>query len=66
MKKCKLYRTPDYDWAKIGEAAFHDKKADGNSVTVITVGEIGRFEMKKMPCREVIETAKTVLEGLKK
>ena len=64
LKKCNLYRTLDYNWEKITEAAFHDKKADGDSVTVITVSEIGSFEMKKMNCLDVINMAKTVLEGL--
>ncbi|MBQ9691685.1 MAG: 3-dehydroquinate synthase [Clostridia bacterium] len=65
LKKCGLYRELEYDWEKIAEAAFHDKKADGNTVTVTTVSEAGSFEMKKMGCLEVIERAKTVLEGLK-
>ena len=65
LKKCKLYRTIDYDWKKITEAAFHDKKADGDSVTVTTVADIGSFEMKKMKGLEVIELAKSVLEGIK-
>ena len=65
LKKCKLYRTLDYDWERITEAAFHDKKADGDSVTVTTVSDIGSFEMKKMKCLDVIELAKSVLEGIK-
>ena len=39
--------------------------ADGNTVFVTTVNEIGSFDMKKMTCLEVIEKAKTVLEALK-
>lgn len=65
LKKCKLYRTLDYDWERITEAAFHDKKADGDNVTVTTVSDIGSFEMKKMKCLDVIELAKSVLEGIK-
>ena len=65
LQRCGLYRTPSYDWDKITEAAFHDKKADGNAVTVITVSEIGRFEMKTMHCPDVIDRAKNSLEGLK-
>lgn len=65
LKKCGLYRTLAYDWEAIAAAAFHDKKADGDAVTVIAVNEIGQFEMKTMPCLAVIETAKTCLEGLK-
>ena len=64
LKKCSLYRTLEYDWEKITEAAFHDKKADGDSVTITMVSEIGSFEMKKMNCLDVINMAKTVLEGL--
>lgn len=66
LKKCNLYRMVDYNWERITEAAFHDKKADGGSVTVITVNEIGSFEIKKMNCLDVIDRAKTVLEGLGK
>ena len=62
LKKCNLYNTPDYDWDKITEAAFHDKKADGDTVTVTTVSKIGSFEMKKMRCLEVISLAREVLE----
>ena len=58
LKKCELYNLIDFDWEKIAEAAFHDKKADGEYVTVTTVGEIGEFELKKVKCSEVIEMAK--------
>lgn len=64
LKKCDLYRTMEYDWDTIAKAAFHDKKADGDTVTVITVSEIGCFEMKAMPCAQVIAMAKNCLEGL--
>ena len=63
LKKCNLYRTLEYDWERITEAAFHDKKADGSYVTVTTVNEIGSFEMKAMSCLDVIEMAKRGLEG---
>ncbi len=65
LKKCGLYQALDYDWDKIAEATFHDKKADGDMVTVTTVSEIGSFEMRKVGCNELIEEAKKVLEGLK-
>ena len=65
LKKCNLYRTPTYDWDKIALAAFHDKKADGNTVTVTTVDEIGTFALKQMDCLDVIALAKAVLENLK-
>lgn len=64
LKKCGLFRVLEYDWDKIADAAFHDKKADGDSVTVTTVNGIGSFEMKKMNCLDVIEAAKACLEGL--
>ena len=64
LKKCGLYRTMEYDWDTIAKAAFHDKKADGDMITVITVSEIGCFEMKEMNGAEVIAMAKNCLEGL--
>ncbi len=64
LKRYGLYRRLQYDWEKIALAAFHDKKADGDSVTVVTVDEVGSFEMKKMNCLDVIELAKNSLEGL--
>ena len=63
LKKCNLYREMQFDWEKITEAAFHDKKADGNTVTVTMVNEAGSFEMKTIKCLEAIEMAKACLEG---
>lgn len=63
LKKCNLYRTLEYDWEKITEAAFHDKKADGDSVSVIMVNEVGSFEIKTMNCLDVIKLAKACLKG---
>ncbi len=61
LKKCGLYNAVELDWAKITEAAFHDKKADGDRVTVTLVKEIGRYELKTMKCLDVIDWAKTCL-----
>ena len=63
LEKCNLYREMAYDWEKITEAAFHDKKADGDTVTVTLVNEVGSFEMKTMNCKEVIALAKACLKG---
>lgn len=63
LKKCNLYNTIDFDWDKISEAAFHDKKADGDSVAVTLVNEIGEYEIKTLKCSQVTEMAKSCLEG---
>ena len=63
LEKCELYREIEFDWDEIEKAAFHDKKADGDMVTVTTVNEIGSFEMKTMKCLDVIELAKACLRG---
>lgn len=63
LKKCSLYNLIDFDWKKIGEAAFHDKKADGDSVTVTTVNEIGKHELRKMKFSQVMEMAENCLKG---
>lgn len=62
LKKCELYRKLEYDWEKIAEAAFHDKKADGDTVSVTIVNEVGSFEMKNEKSIDVINMAKKVLE----
>ena len=63
LKKCNLYRQLEYDWDQIAEAAFHDKKADGDSVTVTMVNEVGSFELKTMKNMDVVALAKKCLEG---
>ena len=63
LKKCGLYNLIPLNWEKIEAAAFHDKKADGDSVTVTLVPEIGSFELKKMKCSEIIDMAKACFEG---
>ena len=62
LKKCNLYNIIEFNWDKITEAAFHDKKADGEYVTVTMVPEIGSYELKKMKCNEVIDLAKKCFE----
>ncbi|MBQ2613724.1 MAG: 3-dehydroquinate synthase [Clostridia bacterium] len=62
LKKCNLYNLIAFDWDKITEAAFHDKKADGEFVTVTTVPDIGCFSLKTMKCSEVIAMAKNCFE----
>ena len=62
LKKCNLYNLIEFDWDKITKAAFHDKKADGEFVTVTTVSAVGCFELKTMKCSDVIETAKICFE----
>ena len=63
LKKCNLYRELRFNWEDITKAAFHDKKADGDTVTVTTVSEIGTFELKTVKCIDVIELAKACLKG---
>lgn len=63
LKKCGLYRVLRYDWNRITQAAFHDKKADSGSVTVTLVSEPGTYELKTMNCLDVMELAKACLEG---
>ena len=64
LKKCGLWRKLSYDWNRISDAAFHDKKADGDTVTVTVVNEIGSFELVTLKTSRVIEIAREVLEGL--
>lgn len=63
LKKCGLYNLIAFDWDRIMDAAFHDKKADGDSVTVTLVPEIGSYELRKLTFAEVIDMAKKCFEG---
>ena len=63
LKKCNLFNLIDFDWDKITKALVHDKKADGEFVTVTTIPEIGSFELKTTKCSELIEMAKKCFEG---
>lgn len=63
LRKCHLYQTPALDWDRIAKAMFHDKKADGGTVSVTMVGQPGQFEMKTLPCAEILELAKRCLKG---
>lgn len=64
LKKWNLYRQIPLEWDKIAKAAFHDKKADGELVTVTTVPEVGSFELKTIKCTEVVDMAKKCFEEL--
>ena len=63
LKKCNLYNIIDFDWDNIEKAAFHDKKADGEFVSVTVVSKPGTFELKTVRCNEVIEIAKDCFGG---
>ena len=52
----------NFDWDAISDAAFHDKKADGDTVTVTLVHDIGSFELKTVKCDDVIKMAKRCFE----
>lgn len=63
LKKCNIYREIQLDWERIAEIMFHDKKADGDTVTVTMVKEVGSYEIKKIKCLDVIELAKSCQKG---
>ena len=63
LKQCNLYNLIEFDWGRIEKAIFHDKKADGECVTVTMVSEIGNFELKTIPCHQLTELAKQCFEG---
>ncbi len=49
LKKLSLPTEFGFDITTVLDAVCHDKKADGNDITVIFVSEIGKYEMKKIP-----------------
>lgn len=63
LEKCGLYREMEYNWEEIEATALHDKKADGDMVTIIEVEKIGSFKMRKLDFGEVLKMAKSCLKG---
>lgn len=63
LKKCNLYNLFDFDWDKISEVMFHDKKADGDSVSVTMVNEIGKYEIKTLKFDQIFDMAESCLRG---
>ena len=49
LKKLNLPTMVSFDTDRIIEAMMHDKKMSGNNITVISVPEIGEFEMNDVP-----------------
>ena len=45
----------DLDLDKVYEAMLHDKKAAGGNITVVTVSEPGKFDLKSVPAQELRE-----------
>ncbi len=62
LKRYGLYRSVDYDWDRISAAMLHDKKADGASVSAVTVERIGECSVTSVSALELIERAKRVLD----
>lgn len=52
LKKLALPTDFDFDISTVLDAVCHDKKADGDDITVIFVPEIGKYEMKKISINE--------------
>lgn len=52
FKKFSLPTEFNFDISTVLDAVCHDKKADGNDITVIFVPEIGKYEMKKISINE--------------
>lgn len=63
LKKLNLPTEVSADASVIAEAVRHDKKAAGDSITVIYVPSVGSFEMRKCSLEEL---TKTVEECFKK
>ena len=61
LQRLDLPTTINCDAEAVIEACHHDKKASGDTVTVITVPEIGRFEMKTMSYSDFDSLVREVL-----
>ena len=55
LEKLGLPTQIEFDKAKVTEAIQHDKKFDGNNVTIVRVEEIGKYIMKKITKDELVD-----------
>lgn len=62
LKKVNLPYKLNYDATRVCKAMSHDKKFDGNKVTVIFVNKPGTFEMKKLGFDEMADITKKAFE----
>lgn len=62
LKKVNLPTKLNCDANRVCDAMSHDKKFDGNKVTVIMVNEPGNFEMKKIDSDELFVITKKSFE----
>lgn len=62
LKKLNLPTEYNFDTRKIIDAMRHDKKSDGDFITVVTVDKIGTYELKKMSYDNLTERFTSYLE----
>ncbi|MBR5313827.1 MAG: 3-dehydroquinate synthase [Clostridia bacterium] len=62
LKKLGLPTETEYSAEQLIEVCRHDKKTDGNSITVVKVNEIGKAELEKMSFTDYENLVKRVLE----
>ena len=60
LTKLGLPTSADVDADAVYNAMLHDKKSEGDSVTVVTVPEVGSFEMNKISFKELYPKIKTI------
>ena len=60
LEKLDLPTSAEKDADEIYAAVLHDKKSDGDRVTVVTVPEAGSFDMKKISIKELYPMIETI------
>ena len=60
LTKLGLPTSADVDADAVYNAMLHDKKSEGDSVTVVTVPEVGSFEMAKISFKELYPKIKMI------
>lgn len=60
LENLRLPTSIELDADEIDEAMTHDKKGEGDYVTVTTVPQPGQFEMKKVPFKELYPMIKMI------
>lgn len=63
LERYGLPTTANWDTEKVLEACRHDKKSSGDTITIVTVPEIGRYELKRLSYCDYETLLREVLNG---
>lgn len=60
LEKCGLETKYTYDFDNLEQYILHDKKSDGDKISVVIVDEIGSFRFENLSIKQILERAENL------